>query len=271
VLKEDMGRRYRVFRRFLKRKALVYYLTLALAGLVGVSTFTPDIKHKYESQGAPVETSGASAAVPLSFQFLPNYPNREPSHRTVYPYSIIPGGISSVKELKNAIALDPLVKTHYQGFNLAKAHIVRLTKDRAVHVSYRRGGGIYWTTKKVILFRGETLITDGKSASRTRCGNRISDRPVTPSSPDEPPPAVFDEPVLSPPAAPLVPPYGSPVPPPEGPVPIPPFISIFRGGDSPLPIGNEPDNPTPVPEPDTLYLLIVSLPFARLIRKKRGS
>jgi len=197
--------------------------------------------------------------------------NRESSYRPVYPYSIIPGGIRSVKELKNAMAHDPLVKAHYQGFDLANARIVRLNKDRAVHVSYRRGGGIYWTKKKITLFKGETLITDGKNTSRTRCGNRISDPPVAPSSPDEPPPALFDEPVAPPPAAPLPPPYGAPPTSPGGFVPIVPIIPIFPGGGSPPPGGHKPPNPTPVPEPDAFYLLVASLPVVWLALKKRGS
>jgi hypothetical protein len=248
-------------------------MVLALAGLVAVLIFTPDANHKDESKEAFAETLRAPAAFPLSFQSpisTASHANREASYRPVYPYSIIPGGVRSVKELKSAIAQDPLVKAHYRGFDLAKARIVRLTKDRAVHVSYRRGGGIYWTKKKLTLLKGETLITDGKSTSRTRCGNRISDGPVTPSSPDEPPPALFDEPVTPPRAAPLPPPYDSPPVTPGGSIPIVPIIPIFPGGGSPPPGGHKPPNPTPVPEPDTFYLLIVSLPVVWLALKKRS-
>ncbi len=273
-----MGRGFTVFARFWRRKTLRYYLgsamVLALAGLVAVLIFTPDAKYKDESKEALAETLRAPAVFPLSFQSsIPtaSHANRESSYRPVYPYSIIPGGIRSVKELKNAIAQDPLVKAHYRGFDLAKARIVHLTKDRAVHVSYRRGGGIYWTKKKLTLFKGETLITDGKNTSRTRCGNRISDVPVTPSSPDEPPPALFDEPVVPPPAAPLPPPYDSPPVTPGGSVPIVPIIPIFPGGGSPPPGGHKPPNPIPVPEPDTFYLLIVSLPVVWLALKKGRS
>jgi hypothetical protein len=250
-------------------------MVLALAGLVAVLTFTPNANHKNESKVAFAEALRTPAVFPLPFQSLvpaASDANRESSYRPVYPYSIIPGGIRSVKELKHAIAHDPLVKAHYQDFDLANARIVRLTKDRAVHVSYRRGGGIYWTKKKITLFKGETLITDGKNASRTRCGNRISDPPVTPSSPDEPSPGVFDEPVVPPPpVAPLPPPYGSTPVTPGGSVPIVPIIPIFPGGGSPPPVGTKPPNPTPVPEPDTFYLLIGSLPVVWLVLKKRGS
>ncbi len=228
LLKEDMGRGYTVF-------------------------FAPEVKREDESKEVSVETSSAPSVFPPSFLLLipsARDANRASSHRSIYPYSIIPGGISSVEELKIAIAHDPLVKAHYRGFNLAKARIVRLTKDRAVHVSYRLGGGIYWTQKSIILLRGETLITDGRNASRTRCANRISDRPAPPFSPDEPPPV-----------APLAPPPG-------GPVPILPIIPIFPGGGSSPPVIHKPPEPVPVPEPGTLCLLIATLPGAWLIYKK---
>ncbi len=292
LLKEDMGRGFTVSGRFLRGKTLCYYLgsamALALAGLVAFLTFTPNANHEDESKEVDVETFRAPGVFPLSFQSsVPSasYTNRESSYRPVYPYSIIPGGIRSVKELKNAIAQDPLVKAHYRGFDLAKARIVRLTKDKTVHVSYRRGSQIYWTKKRITLFKGETLITDGKNTSRTRCGNRISDGPVIPSSPDEPPPSVFDVPVV-PPTAPFLPPYDSPLPtpggsvpivpiipptPPGGSVPIVPIVPIFPGGGSPPPVGTKPPNPISVPEPGTFYLLIVSLPIVWLALKKRGS
>ena len=286
-----MGRGFTVFARFLRGKTLSYYLgsavVLALAGLVAFLNFTPNANHEDESKEVYIDTSGAPAIFPLSSQSsvpAASDTNRWSSYRPVYPYSIIPGGIRNVEELKNAIAQDPLVKAHYQGFDLAKARIVRLTENKAVHVSYRRGSGIYWTKKRITLFKGETLITDGENAFRTRCGNRISDPPVAPSSPDEPPPPVFDEPVVS--AAPLFPPYDSPPPtpggsvpivpiippiPPGGSVPIVPIIPIFPGGGPPPPVGDNPPNPISVPEPGTFYLLIVSLPVVWLALKKRGS
>jgi hypothetical protein len=281
-----MGRGSTVFARFWRGKSFCYYLgpamVLTLAGLLAFLTFPPDENHKDESEEVFAETPRSPAVFPLSFQppiTAASHSNRESNYRPVYPYSIIPGGVRSVKELKNAIAHDPVVKAHYRDFDLASARIVRLTEDRAVHVSYRRGGGIYWTKKKITLFKGETLITDGKNASRTRCGNRISDPPVAPSSPDEPATALFDEPVTPPPTAPLPPPYASTPVTPSGSVPIVPIIPIFPGGGSPPPGGHKPPNPppipppnpVPVPEPDTFYLLIGSLPVVWLALKKRSS
>jgi hypothetical protein len=49
-----------------------------------------------------------------------------------------------------------------------------------VYVSYRKGDKVYWTAKKLQLAEGETLLSDGRSEIRGRCGNRISDLPQLP-------------------------------------------------------------------------------------------
>ena len=79
------------------------------------------------------------------------------------------------------MARDPVVAAHYVGFDLAKARFFRVQQARAVYVSYRRGDDVFWTSKKLCLAVGETLITDGHHISRTRCGNEISDLRVRPS------------------------------------------------------------------------------------------
>jgi hypothetical protein len=183
----------------------------------------------------------------------------------VYPYSVIPGGVRSVAELREAIARDPLVKAHYQGFNLGQARVIRLKKDREVYVSYRRGHAIFWTSKKLILRKGETAITDGTNLSRTRCGNRIAEKPSLPHSDPEPTPVALDTPLPTPPIFPIL----SPAPPPGGIVPFPPvFIPIYPGGGGGPPPKHKLPPPVHVPEPDALYLLFAALPLAWLFRKK---
>src|SRR5215472_3702952 len=81
--------------------------------------------------------------------------------RPLYPYSVIPGGIESVSELRRAVANDPVVAAHYAGFDFAHAHVVRLTDARSGFVSYRKGDTVLWTSKRLGLLAGETLITDG--------------------------------------------------------------------------------------------------------------
>jgi hypothetical protein len=276
-----MGRGSGVFPR-LKRKTLLYcsaFLTiLVLACLLALSVFVPEETQQKDR----AESSSMPGVFPPSFPSLmlsAGRTNSQANHQAIYPYSLIPGGIESVEELKNAIAHDPLLKAHYGGFNLAKARLIRLTKDREVHVSYRLGNQIYWTKRKLKLFKGETLISDGENASRTRCGNRISVPPATPISPEEPTPDVLDTPRELAPISPLFLPDDPPkaplliiltsMSPPGGSIFIPPIVPIFTEGDAPLPIGPKPTAPTPVPEPDTFCLLIATLAAAWLIRKKR--
>jgi hypothetical protein len=190
--------------------------------------------------------------------------------RPLYPYSVIPGGVENGAELRNAVFHDPVVAGHYADFDLAKARIVRLDRDRAVYVSYRLGDRVYWTKKTLRLFKGETLISDGVHAARTRCGNRLSDTPVGPVSAQEPSPtamaapqpptlfAVNQPPTGFPLTTPLPPPPGSTPPggPPGGGIIPPPIFPIGGGGSGP----NHPKPPPVVtPEPSTAILLATGL------------
>lgn len=185
----------------------------------------------------------------------------------LFPYSVIPGGVESAQELRDALARDPVVARHYADFDLSRARIIRLDRDREVYVSYRMGDRIYWTKKKLKLLKGESVITDGKHEARTRCGNQLSETSADPVSPNEPPakamaavppPALLA--VAEPPSTgvPLVlpsPPGSTPTNPP-GWVIVPPVFPIV-GGSPPL---NPPmPPPVPTPEPNTLSLLATGL------------
>jgi hypothetical protein len=228
--------------------------------------------------------------------------------RTSYPYSVIPGGVANAQELKSAAFHDSVVAGHYADFNLAKAHIVRLDRDRAVYVSYRLNDRIYWTKKTLKLLKGETLITDGVHEARTRCGNRVSDTPAEPVSPQEPPAKVMAtpaEPVLiaanAPPVWPVMPP-SSPASPPEAPpgggIIPPPVVPIVGGGPvsphhpttppTPPPPGTPPPGtpppgtppgtpPVSTPEPGTSGMLVIGLLtllavgcFRSMIKKRKA-
>jgi hypothetical protein len=189
--------------------------------------------------------------------------NREPRGRAVYAYSIIPGGVQSVAELKTAIENDPVVSAHYSRFHLEQARIIRLDRDRAVHVSYRLGSEVFWTTRELKLAKGETLITDGVETARTRCGNMISESFVGPFSPSEPTESEFNRPMDATyyPGEPVTdnrfpdiePPTASfPAPSYEQPVsqPVEPFAPIPWPGSGPTPaLPPHFENPQPVPHP----------------------
>lgn len=121
---------------------------------------------------------------------------RQMSDRPVYPYSVVPGGVRDVAELKWAAAHDPVVRAHYAGFDYDNARVVRLVLARTAYVSYRIGNRIYWTRHRVKLKKGEAVITDGKIIARTRCANRVEEVPQQAAQETAPPAVNFDQPML---------------------------------------------------------------------------
>jgi hypothetical protein len=113
----------------------------------------------------------------------------------VYPYSVVPGGVRNVSELKRAAEHDRVVAAHYAAFDFGHARVVRLALPRMAYVSYRIGNKVFWTRHRVTLKQGEMLITDGKITARSRCGNQVEEVPQQATSSFEPPAAKFDEPV----------------------------------------------------------------------------
>jgi PEP-CTERM motif len=116
------------------------------------------------------------------------------NRRVVYPYSIVPGGVTSAAELHQAADHDATVGEHYRGFDYSRARVVEVREPRLVYLSYRRGQKVYWTRKQASLHKGEKLLTDGKMTARTRCGNQVSLLPQAQTSPDEPTMAELDRP-----------------------------------------------------------------------------
>jgi hypothetical protein len=120
---------------------------------------------------------------------------RQIENRPVYPYSVVPGGVRDARELKWAAEHDPVVRSHYAGFDYDHARVVRLVLARTAYVSYRIGTKVYWTRHRVTLKKGETVITDGKITARSRCANRVEEVSQQATSSSEPPAAKFEEPV----------------------------------------------------------------------------
>ena len=112
--------------------------------------------------------------------------------REVYRYSVIEGGAHTPAELMAAINRDPVVADHYRSIDAEQVRAEIVDADRAVYVSYRRGDQIFWTSHKVTLRQGETILTDGVTQVRSRCGNCISLAPMLPVAEDEPEAAELD-------------------------------------------------------------------------------
>lgn len=178
--------------------ARVKWFVLLLFAATAVITWQlahrqPDAKLSYSpSAVAPVplpERKAAAAGYPLDAT-----PYRRGQNRLVYPYSVIPGGIKTLADLKLAVADDPVVARQFQGFNFQHARLVQVAQKESMFVSYRIGQKVYWTRKKLPLHPGETLVTDGNITARTRCGNRVAKVPLDTGSPLEPPEEAFNQP-----------------------------------------------------------------------------
>ena len=151
---------------------VVFGVTAGVAALL-----VPELVGAHDERHAAVGTGPVAAAAPLPAAATPE---QAAAPRRVYPYSIIPGGVSGAAELKRVIRSDKVVAAHYADFDADKAKEVTVTRPRAVHVSYRKGEQVFWTAKKVMLAQGETLLSDGSNEMRARCANRISDVPQFP-------------------------------------------------------------------------------------------
>ena len=125
--------------------------------------------------------------------------------RTMYPYSVVPGGVLSETEIEASIASDPVVARHYRDILPEHLHTTRLNAAVNVYASYRSANSVYWTAHTVHVPKGELLLSDGANLIRARCGNRLAfTRP--PSEQSTPPLAPSPIP-QSPDPAPIEPPY----------------------------------------------------------------
>ncbi|HZR57076.1 MAG TPA: hypothetical protein VFA74_09410 [Terriglobales bacterium] len=127
---------------------------------------------------APQPTASAAPHVVVSQveEFTPlNRPN--------YRYSLIPYGVQFPEQLQTAVARDQDLAEHFKDFDFSKAHFTVLDKDTCAYVSFRKENNVRWTSRCVMLHKGELILTDGRIMIRARCGNRISYIPQAPVDP----------------------------------------------------------------------------------------
>jgi hypothetical protein len=175
---------------------------------------------------------------------------RSELHQTIYPFSIVPGGIRSIDELRRAMASSPEIYEHFANFDFDHARYGRVTG--CYFVSFL-DHGIRWT-KKCIWLNDEPMITDGKFTILLRCANRVSDKPQVPAEDVD-----ISQPIIIP--APAVTGWPSrPLLSSTDPLPAPTSSPGGTGGDPPgcCPLvgfpGNDP-RPVPVPEPSTVSMI----------------
>src|SRR6266542_2797296 len=189
VHKRRRSRRRVAARRRLLTGLVLFVLALAAAIYLGAARYLPALE--------PVPLS--AALEPAELETVPALA-RATFERETYPYSVIDGGASSVDELKNRMARDPVVAAHYADFAIDRTRVERLNQSRLAHGSYRIGNSVFWTRKTVVIKAGEKVLTDGLHVARTRCGNQLADKPGD-VSPLEPAPGAMDVPLKSGPAA----------------------------------------------------------------------
>jgi hypothetical protein len=160
---------------------------LAAVALLGIASCAAMVALWREPALERVVHAGAGDTMPLAARALgaPGPAAGTPARR-IYRHSVVPGGVANRAELMRVIRSDKVVAQHYAAFRADQAGVVGVTRARAVHVSYRKGDKVYWTAKKVMLAEGETLLSDGQSEIRARCGNRISDVAQLPVEADAP-------------------------------------------------------------------------------------
>ena len=164
-----------------RRNAVNWAIVCALAaGAVVLATVVLGPSQQPRSTLPPHSDHDASldAAVPVDER---HHPARE-----VYPYSVVPGGVYTTEELADAVADDPTVAEHYSNVAPAAMHVEVVDAVREAYMSYRVGDRIFWTKRKLALREGERILTDGDVAIRARCGNRLSDVAMKPTSDFEP-------------------------------------------------------------------------------------
>jgi hypothetical protein len=244
--------------------AVVTSVSVLGALLVAIGIRTGGGPADFEARGHPAATARVPSTDDGSSDAAPRY-----------PYSVVPGGVHTLARLRQVVSMDPVVASHYAAVAVSRARLTRVSKPRLAYVSYRIRDRIFWTKRRVPLQPGEAVVTDGVSEIRARCGNRISDRPMEPTSPDEPPIAELER-VLAPPVPAELPDVAefdaALPPPPQGAVVLPPSDpgmarSIDVGGPLGLRVPDRrsiardedpdpPGGPPPsVPEPVSILLV----------------
>lgn len=158
--------------------------------------------------------------------------------------------ISSIEDFKNIVQTDQTLSDYYYGFDWSQARIGNLKEDTLAYVAHRKNGIIGKTSKPIKLPKGDKYITDGIRTVRTYCCNDI----VLTQSAGTPlvqsyfiPKELYGESVQN-----------------SQPERIYTVSEIdFNPGTI-----DDPDHPSPVPEPDTFSLMYLGLlVFLKLTRK----
>jgi uncharacterized membrane protein YgcG len=153
-----------------------------------LTTIVVAIAVRRDGHSVPAPTAdGIAASAPI-----PDFVGtRLARHR--YRHSVIAGGALTREELAAAMREDAVVANHHRAVNIDRVRAIVTAAPRMAYVSYRIGHRVYWTRKPVQIPAGETLLTDGVTEIRARCGNGVSDVAREPVSDVEPLAAELDD------------------------------------------------------------------------------
>jgi hypothetical protein len=163
---------------------------LLVAVCAVLSAFSLHVIIKSVRQTAPITRHAVASGAKISAAARALRPN--------YPYSVIAGGVYSPAELRFVKERDALVRDHYSDFDANSARLVQLTADRYQYASFRLNNHIFWTRHRLLIPKGEVLLTDGQNYARTRCGNRLSNTAKPDITPLQPPDALLSLPPFRP-------------------------------------------------------------------------
>lgn len=178
-----------------------------------------------------------------------------------YQYSVLPGGVGSVRDFNARVSADPAL----HDLACVSARPTVLPADLVVFTTFRKDGKIKWNRRPILVHKGEHAITGCSKTFLMRCGNQISLTPQEPSESLTPgtleiPLPRYHPPVILEPSPEIPPLPGGPVLTTENFSPTAGPISLggggFGGGSVPLPGGS---GPKAVDEPATIQLVLFGL------------
>ncbi len=118
------------------------------------------------------------------FAFLLAFPLAA-QYRTVYPFSVLPGGLDGIN-VEQARLSDPSLVIAWAGIRALSPACLREGK---FYVQFRRGVETGWTADARHIDKGEPVVVDQEGhILRMRCGNQLSPRPAYPLFPNPPAP-----------------------------------------------------------------------------------
>ena len=149
--------------------------------LLGVTAVIVAAVYAYRERHGRADFAATAAPAPVAATPAPaKSPVKSPiKTRPVYQYSLAPGGLHSVQQIRNA-QHDQLLAKDYGILDFSRLHPRRLTKDTCVFVQSRKNGKIFWTKHCIQIHAGEIIWTDGSHSLLARCGNMIAYAPQEP-------------------------------------------------------------------------------------------